>query len=391
MTDPIGPKIKSQRLTGNAGESLVRLTFLEAHVPVISVDQGDDYGTDLILQVPYKGTDCVSGAMARIQVKCGKSKYHRSDGTGRCQIDAEHRAYYADGPIPSILITVDPGSKKMHWGNITEQLRRNPNLTVVSAPHAFSKQAVPQILRVARQASPGDWVLALSNSDPVARRIAIEGCLLTADQDNRALELLRAYTTRMNIADISFLALRITEEERKHFGQQTLMDFEYHFGQQTFMDFEYHFGQQTLVDFGRLWKDGLEERLPAQRSHWERPPYSRDLMTQLVSLFEFSKGDLLEIIERNQDEFSRNLLENGQVAAAASILDLHPAQHAERLTEIVIDGNGDPMLFMKALELNTFSVEQTCKERGIRVMDIIYATYREEPELAAAMWALWSC
>ncbi|MBL3669790.1 DUF4365 domain-containing protein [Streptomyces sp. M2CJ-2] len=381
MSDPIGPKIQPQHLTGNAGESLVRLTFLEAGVPMISVDQGDDYGTDLIAQVPHSGTNQLSGALVRIQVKCGRSKYHKSDGTGRCQLDVEHRAYYADGPIPSVLITVDPDSKRMHWGNITEQLQRNRDLTALSAPHPFSTETVPQILRVARQAGPGDWVLALSNSDPVARRIAIEGCLLMAHQDSRVLDLLRAYTTRMEIEDISFLAARISEEERKHFGQQTLIDFRHH------------------------WGNELEELLPAQRSHWQRPPYPRDLMDQLVNLFEFSKNDMLEIIERNEERVDINLLESSTLKSAASILDLRPAEHAERLMEIVFDGDrgwtaadgrvrysdaATPIFFMKALELDASKVELTCERRGIRVMDVIIAIYHEKPQLAAAMWALWS-
>ncbi|WP_159046310.1 DUF4365 domain-containing protein [Streptomyces sp. MMG1121] len=378
MSHPIGPKIKPQHLIGNAGESLVRLTFLEAGVPVISVDQGDDYGTDLIAQVPHNGTNQLSGALVRIQVKSGRNKYHRSDGTGRCQLDVEHRSYYADGPIPSILITVDPDSRIMHWGDITEQLHRNRDLTVLSAPHPFSIETVPQILRVARQASPGDWILALSNSDPVARRIAIEGCLLTAPQDGRVLDLLRAYTSRMKIEDLSFLAARINEEERKHFGQRTLIDFSHH------------------------WNNELEELLPAQRSNWERPPYPRDLIRQLVNIFEFSKHELLEIIERNQEKFAPDLLGDSTLESAASILDLHPAEHAERLTEIAIFDSAQAVsdsgvsyrshatiLFMKAFQLDAIQVELTCERHGIRVMDVIGATLREEPELAAAMWALW--
>ncbi|WP_405849032.1 DUF4365 domain-containing protein [Streptomyces niveus] len=391
LDHPIGPTIDRRHLAGNIGESLVRMTFLKAGVPVISVDQGDDYGTDLLVQVPHEGTNRLSGSFLRIQVKCGKSKYHKSDGSGVFRLSADHRAYYADGPIPSILITVNPDTENMHWGDITEQLRRNPESTAVTAASPFTIETVPQILRIAVKASPGEWVLALSSSTPVARRIAIEGCLLTACDDARVLNALRAHAIRMNIQELSFLATRIREEEKKCGGQQTLMDFE------------------------RGWGDPLEDLLPAGRSYWVRPPYSEELLQQLIDLFRFSRNELSEIIERNLPSFeSGTLLDwNDPLRGGASILDMNPGEHAESLMEIFLDeamqtnlnsswplgesrnveiycDGYAPLIFMKALELDSFHVQYSCEQAGFRVMDVIAATHKRDPEIAAAMWDLWN-
>ncbi|WP_281154245.1 DUF4365 domain-containing protein [Streptomyces sp. HYC2] len=371
MNQGIGPKIQRQHLTGGIGELLVRKTFLEAGVPVIDVDQGDDYGTDLIAQVPHTGTNQLSGRLVRIQVKCGGPRYHRADGTGRCHLSAEHRAYYTDGPIPSILVTVNSSSEKMHWGNITEQLRRDPRLAAVSAPHAFHKGTVAQILRIAKQAGPGDWALSLSSNDPIARRIAVEGCLLTASEDRRVIDALRAYATRMTLHDLSFIGARLTEEMLKNVGQE------------------------TLFDFTHKWEDDLEESLPASRSSWDRPPYPDELLQYITETFKFSENDIMEIIERNQEIFE--LLPysdwSSSLHSASRLLDMHPEDHARSLISIFIrsmDHSYAIPAFIKALELDPSVVQHHCEQAGIRVMDIIIETFEHDPVTASVMWALWS-
>ncbi|MFR9756553.1 DUF4365 domain-containing protein [Streptomyces sp. TR06-5] len=381
MSEAIGPKIQPQHLTGGIGEAIVRQTFLGAGVPVISVDQGDDYGTDMLAQVPHRGTNQLSGSLVRIQVKCGKERYHKRDGTGRCVLDDAHYAYYTNGPIPSVLITVDPDTMTMHWGNITQQLRRDRGLRTVYAPNPFTKTAVPEIVQIAKQAAPGDWVISLADANSIARHIAIEGCLLTAHQDHRVLDALRAYSTRMSMSDISFLANRIHEEALKHSGQQSLMD------------------------FGPNWGSSLEEMLPAERSYQKRPPYPRTLFNHLIDLFEFSSNDILEIIDRNEGAFHDDLLltDNSLLQGASSILDWHPTSHADALMRICISGLREMAnsgiiddaphtfpVFMKALELDPDQVQHFCAQERFRVTDIIWVCLRQDPETAAVMWSLWN-
>lgn len=381
MEHPIGPKIQSQHLTGNIGEALVRIVFSRAGVPTISVNEEDDYGTDLLVQVPRNEANRLSGLLVRVQVKCGGSKYHSADGTGRCYLSEEHRAYYADGPIPSILITVNPGNNMMHWGDITEQLRRDRLRKSVTATELFDETAVKQILRLATEARPGDWALALASNELASRRIAIEGCFLTAPQDYRTLDSIRAHAAHMSFGDLAFLAERFREECLNFMGQLSLIDFQHEF------------------------ESDLEELLPEGRSYWNREPYSEDLMKHLEELFYFSKNELAEIIERNL-ESSVHLDLDGDltlIRSAARLLDMHPGEHAAALIEIsladvrrsIVYGEGffeahTLLAFSKALELDPGYVQYKCEKVAIRVMDVISAALPQAPEIAAAMWAAWN-
>lgn len=129
------PKLPKGRRVGQAAVNALR-ALLEEHDHIVQEISGqNDFGEDLYVTFTDNGD--VTSDTIKVQVKGGDT-WRR--GNGYVVPVGRHRDTWANGNIPVYCVVFDPGTKRMHWVNGTQQLRRfgpfNPPRFIGISPNA---------------------------------------------------------------------------------------------------------------------------------------------------------------------------------------------------------------------------------------------------------------
>ncbi|WP_182881679.1 DUF4365 domain-containing protein [Microbispora sp. H10949] len=113
------PKISKGRRVGQAAVNALR-TLLEDHDHIVQEISGqNDFGEDFYVTFTDNGD--VTSDTIKVQVK-GGDKWRR--GNGYAVPIGQHVDTWANGNIPVYCVVYDPDTKRLHWANGTQQLRR---------------------------------------------------------------------------------------------------------------------------------------------------------------------------------------------------------------------------------------------------------------------------
>jgi hypothetical protein len=129
------PRIPKGRRVGQAAVNALR-ALLEEHDHIVQEISGqNDFGEDLYVTFTDNGD--ITSDTIKVQVKGGES-WRRGNGYA-VPVD-QHSDTWADGNIPVYCVVYDPDSKRLHWANATQQLRRlgplNPPRFIGVSPNA---------------------------------------------------------------------------------------------------------------------------------------------------------------------------------------------------------------------------------------------------------------
>jgi hypothetical protein len=129
------PKISKGRRVGQAAVNALR-ALLEEHDHIVQEISGqNDFGEDLYVTFTDNGD--VTSDTIKVQVKGGE-RWRRGNGYA-VPVD-QHADTWANGNIPIYCVVYDPDSKRLHWANGTQQLRRfgslNPPRLIGVSPNA---------------------------------------------------------------------------------------------------------------------------------------------------------------------------------------------------------------------------------------------------------------
>jgi hypothetical protein len=110
--------------------------LLEEHDHIVQEISGqNDFGEDLYVTFTDNGD--ITSDTIKVQVKGGES-WRRGNGYA-VPVD-QHSDTWADGNIPVYCVVYDPDTKRLHWANATQQLRRlgplNPPRFIGVSPNA---------------------------------------------------------------------------------------------------------------------------------------------------------------------------------------------------------------------------------------------------------------
>ncbi|WP_411088420.1 DUF4365 domain-containing protein [Streptomyces sp. 061-3] len=113
------PQIPKGRRVGQAAVNSLR-GLLEEHDHIVQEISGqNDFGEDLYVTFADNGR--VTSDVIKVQVK-GGDRWRRANGYA-VPVD-HHGDTWANGNIPVYCVVYDPDSKRLHWANATQQLRR---------------------------------------------------------------------------------------------------------------------------------------------------------------------------------------------------------------------------------------------------------------------------
>ncbi|MFI9237640.1 DUF4365 domain-containing protein [Streptomyces sp. NPDC053079] len=113
------PKLPNGRRVGQAAVNALR-ALLEKHDHIVQEISGqNDFGEDFYVTFTDDGN--VTSDTIKVQVKGGDS-WRR--GNGYAVPVHHHGDTWANGNIPVYCVVYDPDSKRLHWANATQQLRR---------------------------------------------------------------------------------------------------------------------------------------------------------------------------------------------------------------------------------------------------------------------------
>lgn len=129
------PKIPKGRRVGQAAVNALR-TLLEEHDHIVEEISGqNDFGEDFYVTFTDNGD--VTSDTIKVQVK-GGDRWRR--GNGYAVPVNQHADTWANGNIPTYCVVYDLGTKRLHWANGTQQLRRssplNPPRFIGVSPNA---------------------------------------------------------------------------------------------------------------------------------------------------------------------------------------------------------------------------------------------------------------
>ncbi|MFF5252581.1 DUF4365 domain-containing protein [Streptomyces leeuwenhoekii] len=128
------PKISKGRRVGQAAVNALR-TLLEDHDHIVQEISGqNDFGEDFYVTFTDDGD--VTCDTIKVQVKGGGKRR----GNGYAVRVDQHGDTWANGNIPVYCVVYDPDTKRLHWANATQQLRRfgalNPPCFIGISPNA---------------------------------------------------------------------------------------------------------------------------------------------------------------------------------------------------------------------------------------------------------------
>ena len=113
------PTISKGRRVGQAAVNALR-ALLEEHDHIVQEISGqNDFGEDLYVTFTDDGD--VTSDTIKVQVK-GGDRWRRGNGYA-VPVD-QHADTWANGNIPVYCVVYDPDTKRLHWANGTQQLRR---------------------------------------------------------------------------------------------------------------------------------------------------------------------------------------------------------------------------------------------------------------------------
>ncbi|WP_053912970.1 DUF4365 domain-containing protein [Streptomyces sp. SCSIO 75703] len=129
------PKVSKGRRVGQAAVNALR-TLLEDHDHIVQEISGqNDFGEDFY--VTFADDGHLTSDTIKVQVKGGTS-WRRGNGYA-VPVD-QHADTWADGNIPVYCVVYDPDTRRLHWANATQQLRRsgplNPPRFIGVSPNA---------------------------------------------------------------------------------------------------------------------------------------------------------------------------------------------------------------------------------------------------------------
>lgn len=129
------PQISKGRRVGQAAVNALR-TLLEEHDHIVQEIHGqNDFGEDLYVTFTDQGQ--VTSDVIRVQVK-GGDRWRRANGYGVPV--GHHGETWANGNIPVYCVVYDSDTRRLHWANATQQLRRssslNPSRVIGVSPNA---------------------------------------------------------------------------------------------------------------------------------------------------------------------------------------------------------------------------------------------------------------
>ncbi|MFD9406075.1 DUF4365 domain-containing protein [Streptomyces sp. NPDC059989] len=114
------PQIPKGRRVGQAAVNALR-ALLEEHDHIVQEISGqNDFGEDLY--VTFADTGRVTSDVIKVQVK-GGDRWRRANGYG-VPVD-HHGDTWANGNIPVYCVVYDADTRRLHWANATQQLRRS--------------------------------------------------------------------------------------------------------------------------------------------------------------------------------------------------------------------------------------------------------------------------
>ncbi|MCK1812928.1 DUF4365 domain-containing protein [Streptomyces sp. XM4011] len=134
------PQIPKGRRVGQAAVNSLR-ALLEEHDHIVQEISGqNDFGEDLY--VTFADNGHVTSDVIKVQVK-GGDRWRRGNGYA-VPVD-HHGDTWANGNIPVYCVVYDPDTKRLHWANATQQLRRsgplNPPRYIGVSPNAVLHDA----------------------------------------------------------------------------------------------------------------------------------------------------------------------------------------------------------------------------------------------------------